>query len=113
MKDKIYEVTKQGGPILNGAHVVTAGECFAAIEVDMRSKRCELLTDTTTEDGVPVLFLEAGADSCHLANGLEKECTEVAFPGFKGFSVFSAHVSRCTLRVCLVKYGLDGARLCA
>lgn len=95
-------VTKQGGPILNEGYVAAAGENVAAVEIDMRSKRCEVMAESTTEDGAPVIWLD-GTNALHLKKGHEKEETEVAFPDYKGWRIFSAHVCRYTFRVCFVR----------
>jgi len=80
---------------------VVAGENFAAIEIDMRSKRCEVMAESATEDGAPVIWLD-GTNALHLKKGCEKEPTEVTFPDYKGWQIFSAHVCRYTFRVCFV-----------
>jgi len=99
-------VTRQGGPILNEGYVVSSGENVVAIEIDMRSKRCEVTAESAAEDGVPIIWLD-GTNALHLKKGHEKEETEVAFPDYKGWRIFSAHVCRYTFRVCFVR---DGAR---
>lgn len=95
-------VTKQGGPILNEGYVVASGENVSAIEIDMKSKRCEIMAESATEDGAPVIWIE-GTNAIHLKKGHEKEETEVAFPEYKGWRIFSAHVCRYTFRVCFVR----------
>ena len=95
-------VTRQGGPILNYGYVVAAGENVVAIEVDMRSKRCEIMAESATGTGTPVIWLD-GTNALHLEKGREKEATEVAFPEYDGWRIFSAHVCRYTLRVCFVR----------
>ena len=95
-------VTKQGGPILNKGYVVAAGENIAAIEIDMRSKRCEVMAESATEDGAPVIWL-CGTTRLHLKKGYEEEQTEVVFPDYKGWKIFSAYVCRYTFRVCFVR----------
>jgi hypothetical protein len=97
-----FVVTKQGGPILNRGYVFATGENVAAIEIDMKSKRCEVMAESATEDGAPVIWIE-GTNALHLRPGHEKEETEVAFPEYKGWRIFSAHVCRHTLRVCFVR----------
>lgn len=95
-------VTKQGGPIINEGYVSAAGENVVAIEIDMTSKRCEVMAESATEDGSPVIRLQ-GTNALHLKKGYEKEETEVAFPDYKGWRIFSAHVCRYTFRVCFVR----------
>ena len=75
---------------------------MAAIEIDMRSKRCEVMAETVDDDGAPVIWLES-ENALHLKKGHEKEQTEVSFPDYKGWRIFSAHVCRYTFRVCFVR----------
>jgi hypothetical protein len=95
-------VTKQGGPILNEGYVCAAGDNIAAIEIDMKSKRCEVMAESSTEDGAPVIWLD-GTNALHLKKGHEKEETEVAFPDYRGWRIFSANVCRYTFRLCFVR----------
>lgn len=81
---------------------MAAGETVAAIEIDMRSKRCDVMAESATDDGAPVIWLD-GKDALHLKKGREKEPTGVVFPDYKGWRIFSAHVCRYTFRVCFVR----------
>lgn len=98
----MIKIITQGGPILNEGRVVAHGKNISAIEIDMHSKRCEIMAESKTEDGAPAIWL-SGDNALHLKKGLEKKPTEVAFPGFKGWQIFSADVSRYTFRVCFVR----------
>lgn len=98
-----FVIQKQGGPVLNGGSLVAAGKDVAAVTIDMKSKRCEVAGESLTDDGIPVIWID-GAIALHLKEGLESEHTEVAFPDFKGWEIFSAHVCRYTLRICFVRY---------
>ena len=98
----VCDIRRQGGPVVNGGHVIARGENVVAVEVDMKSKRCAVLTDSLADDGAPVIWLD-GEGALHLMPGAEKEETEVAFPEYKGWRVFVAEVCRYTLRVCLVR----------
>lgn len=97
-----YSIIKQGGPIVNGGHVVASGVAIVAIEIDMKSKRCDIDGDSRTSSGAPVVWL-SGANALYLQMGQETEHTGVAFPDYSDWEIFSAHVSRYTLRVCLVR----------
>lgn len=95
-------VTKQGGPIINGGYVAAVGENVVAIEIDMKSKRCEVMGESATEEGEPVIWIE-GTNALYLKKGHEKEETRVAFPDYKGWRIFSAQICRYTFRVCFVR----------
>ena len=82
--------------------MVAAGDNVAAIEIDMKSKRCGVFAESATEDGIPIIWLE-GSSGLYLTEGLEDEATEVTFPAYKGWDIFSTHVCRYTFRVCFVR----------
>jgi hypothetical protein len=93
----LFVVTKQGRPILNQGWILASGEKIVAIEIDMRSKNSQILVEFDGA-GVPGLFIV----SCENSSILE-EHTEIIFPSYINWTVFSAHISQYTLRVCLVK----------
>ncbi len=96
------KITRQGGPIANTAYVMTEGKDVAAVLVDMESKRGEVLA-TGTDGEFPVIIIQGIEGSVHLTSGNEKESTEIVFPGFKGYDIWSANISRYNLRICFVK----------
>lgn len=96
------KVAVQGGPVLNDGMVMAVGPNVVAIEVDMKSKRCEVAAHTETWTHVPELWI-SGDNALHLKKGCERELTAVTFPEYRGWQVFLAEISRYTLRVCLVR----------
>ena len=81
---------------------MAAGKNVAATEIDMRSKRCEVVAESATDDGAPLVWLD-GTNALHLKKGFERKQTEVVFPDYKDWRIFSAHVCRYTFRVCFVR----------
>ena len=104
--NEIFIITKQGGPILNSGRVVADGENVVAIEIDMKSKRCEVFAESATEDGAPAIWI-SGLNALHLKGGMENDETQVAFPSYKGWEIFLADIGRYTFRVALVKKCYD------
>lgn len=95
-------ILKQGGPILNLGHIKSSNANLVAIEIDLGSKSCNVSCDSKTEAGAPLLVID-GTNAIYLKAGLEHEDTEIALPDYVGWSVFSAHISRYTLRICLLR----------
>lgn len=95
-------ILKQGGPVFNLGRIKASGPSLLAIEIDLGSKGCEVLCDLKTDEGAPLLVLDS-VNAVHLGAGLELENTELSFPDYVGWSVFSAHISRYTLRICLIR----------
>jgi hypothetical protein len=99
------EIRRQGRPIVNAesAYIAAGGVGCAAIYIDMRSKRCEVFGTGSDFDDVPTVDVEAVEGSLHLDESKEpEEWTEIAFPTYKGWRVFSASASRYTLAICLI-----------
>jgi len=105
MSDAVkFKIVRQGGPILNRGWVVAAGKNVVAIEMDMRSKWCEMEAEYKTPGGAPCVSIGgANERALYLKKSREKEPTEVAFPEYKGWDIFSAHVCRYTFCACFVR----------
>ena len=105
------EVRRQGAPIVNvdNAHLHAGGGDCVAIYVDMRSKRCDIVTADADEDGIPTIYLQATDGSLHLDDTKGRDSfTIFALPEFKGWEFFVAEAGgRYTLRLVLTK-GKDG-----
>lgn len=97
------KIDHQGGPRVNMGYVEASGPRIAAIVIDLHSKRCEVYSTGCDDCGCPVIDVIGGSEGLHLKKGVEDRLTEVSFPGFKGFSVFSASITKYTLWVCLTK----------
>lgn len=99
-KDVRIEV-QEGAPLVN--HAWLHAKNMVAIYIDMRSKRCDVLT-TGSDCGIPMVMLWAGDDALHLDETKPRNMpTVISFPDYRGWDVFSAECSRYTLSVCLIK----------
>lgn len=97
-------VLTQGAIQINHAYVYQGSSVVFAIAVDMRTKRADVFSTGCNENGYPTIALEANEGSCHLKKGVKRDApTEICFPQFKDWSVWSVNVSRYTIAVCLVK----------
>ena len=88
-------------PLINGGYVLRDGSEVVALEIDLYSKYCNVVLATSSM-GIPGIQLIATKESLHLGD-YDKDITKVELPEYKGWSAFSASVSRYTLRVCLIK----------
>ncbi len=95
-------IDMQGGPIVNCGYVHHAGRDVAAVEIDMKSKHCAV-SMTGSSDDIPLVMLSPTERSLHLTQGKDAEPTAICFPGFYGWDIFCAEVSRYTLLICFVR----------
>lgn len=104
-KNELFTVIQQGAPVINGGCIIERSENLIAIEIDMKSKYCEVGLFTHEDpENVCGLMIGANEDSLNLKEGIDKDTyTEIKFPNFKGFSVFAANLGRYTLSVCLIR----------
>jgi hypothetical protein len=103
--DKIkLEIPVQGAPIVNYAHVCEVGENIVAIEIDMMSKYCEVDAFVGGSVGECGIYIGTNSHSLKLnKNVVSSAPTLVEFPQFNGWHVFSAHIGRYNVSVCLIK----------
>ena len=98
------DVLTQGAIVINHAYVYQGSSVVFAIAVDMKTKRADVLSTGCDENGYPTIALEANEDSCNLKEDVEREApTEICFPQFKDWAVWSVNVSKYTMAVCLVR----------
>ena len=94
-------IKQQGAPRVNNGCVAVGAESIKALEVDMHSKYCNI--SATTGGDIPGVMISEDENSLHL-HKTKKGDTWIEFPQFKGWTVWSASIGRCTLYVCLVKF---------
>lgn len=93
----------EGALIVNHATLLHVGSTIVAIEIDMKSKRGEVIASGSNGE-CPVVVIAATEDSLNLdPQKPREEPTSIAFPQFKGWSLFVGELSRYTLYVCLTK----------
>ncbi len=98
------KIEHQGAPIVNtdNVHTVAQSKDIILLEIDMRSKYCEVMMHI--HDECPSVLICKGEHSLHL-NDDEEGTTELELCGYKEWNIFLAEILRYTLRVCLVKRG--------
>jgi hypothetical protein len=97
------DIVSQGAPVVNDGYIHAAGADIVAIYIDLKSKRCEVVA-TGGGDGIPSVWVGANEESLHLNQDADRaSMTEIAFPEYDGWDVFSATCSRYTLAVCLTR----------
>lgn len=101
MKPVRIKIIAQGAPLVNDAFEYRSGPGIAAIIVDLKSKRCAV-TGISGGDYGPEIYIDAlEGESLHL--GDEPGSTMISFPRYRGWEVFCADISKCTLSVCLIE----------
>lgn len=103
--NELFTIIQQGTPVINSGCIIEQSENLIAIEIDMKSKYCEIAMFTHKDpENVCGLMIEANEDSLNLKEGIDKDMsTEIEFTNFKGFSVFAANLGRYTVSVCLIR----------
>jgi hypothetical protein len=99
-------INRQGLPLVNEAYVAYEGDQFALIEVDMRSKWCDVCYSSGASLGIGTTDR-----SCHLNEDRpidetwDDESTEIHFPKYADgtWTLWSCELSRYTLRICFEK----------
>ncbi len=98
-----HKVLHKGALIINKAIMHKRGENVCAIVVDMKSKRGDI-SCIGTDGYAPTIAIEAGEGSDYLNKKVKRdEPTEISFPDFKGWDVWSAMICKHSVYVCLVK----------
>ena len=101
---KIFKIEEQGAPVINSAYTVKQHDDVVLIELDMKSKYCDVNSGSSNEGCF--LFIQANEESLYLHKRKPKDSmTTIIFPMFKGFDVFALYSGRYTIRVCLFKRG--------
>jgi hypothetical protein len=100
------KIKQQGSPIFNSAALLCNHPDVAVIEIDMKSKYCDVeLTgsDCCKGSSIPLIVIAANDRSLHLHPRKDRNAwTEISFPAFDGFSVMATGSGRYTITVCLV-----------
>lgn len=101
-----YDILTQGAIEINQAYIHQRSETVVAIFIDMKTKRADILSVGCDDNNNPTIMLEANEESVFLKKDVEREKpTEISFPEFKNWDVWSVNVSKYTVFVCLVKRG--------
>ena len=97
-------VKHKGAPIINGGYVHEIGKNIVALEIDLKSKYCEVSCSFGGSDGTCGVYINANERSLHLNEKVNRdEPTVIEFTDFVGWDVFACGIGRYTLRVCLTR----------
>lgn len=97
-------IKHQGAPIINDGYVREIGKNIVALEIDLRSKYCEVSFSFGGSDGTCGMYVNANERSLHLNEKVKRdEPTEIEFTDFVGWDVFACGIGRYTLSVCLIR----------
>lgn len=100
---KLYRITRQGAPVINHAYVLAEHDDVVVLDIDMRSRHCDV-SCTGADGDVPLVLIEAYQHSSHLHKHKRwDEMTAISFPQHKGWLLLMATISKYTLHVCLWK----------
>ncbi len=99
-KTKI-KILNKGAIISNYAYIQMQSENIVAIGIDLKSKYPDSIG--IGEDGMPCVSLFDGEDTLYIDNKLKGIGTTIGFPEFKGWAVWTAHCSKYTVYICLIK----------
>ena len=99
------DIKIQGGPILSDiyGYIETKGKNIVAIEIDLKSKYCDVDYTIHGSDGDCGIGIVATEESLHINKKKKEVATEIYFPEFNGWYIWATNLSRYTLYVCLVR----------
>jgi hypothetical protein len=101
------EVVRQGKPVVDAdaSHVLAACRDLVAVEIDLKSKWCEVNAVSGDE-----VWIGTTERSINLKEDSEEDLTCIRFPEFdqKIWAFFSQELSRYTLRVVFVRRSAAG-----
>ena len=98
------KIKMQGSPIVNGGLVYEISENIVALDIDLKSKYCDVMSSFNGSDGSCGVLLAANERSLYLNDLVDKDSfTEIEFSDFKNWSVFAWYLGRYTLNVCLIR----------
>lgn len=98
------QITTQGAPIINNIHIIKSSQDLAAIEIDLKSKYCKVVSYFSGSEGQVGIWIGSDERSLYLNNNVDRNiATVIEFPQFKGWTVWAATIGRYTCQVCLIK----------
>lgn len=103
--DKLkIKITQQGAPDINYGWIVEIGENVVALNIELKSKYCEVSSSFSGSNGECGVVLQTTKRSLYLNDKTDREdFTTIEFPDFKGWNVFATWLGRYTINVCLIK----------
>lgn len=97
-------IKHKGAPIINEGYVREIGKNIVALEIDLKSKYCEVSCSFGGSDGTCGVYVNANERSLYLNEKVKQdEPTAIEFTDFVGWDVFACDIARYTLSVCLIR----------
>jgi len=93
-KDVIFDIVRQGVPTVNHCLLLIESKDIVALDIDLEQKHCTIAY-TGAEDDTPLVGLLGYGDK-------DYNPTEIIFPEYKGWSIWSISISRYTVAICLI-----------
>jgi hypothetical protein len=100
--NEIIEITNQGAILIDSSSIPVISEKIVAITINTKSTYGQIM-HTPNKNGYPSLILEATKHSSQLHACKRSEPTELFFPDYFGWSIFSAQYTNNVINVCLTK----------
>jgi hypothetical protein len=117
IKTTKIKVARQGAPIISNknASIVSMHEDIIALTIDMKSKYCKVGSTGSVSTNwdklenqlnfIPTINISSTEDSLYLKKGKDlDEDTEISFPEFPNYNVFSTDCGRYSINVTLIKH---------
>ena len=93
-------VRHKGAPIVNHGFLLRNTPKLVALEIDLKSKYCEVVCTTGGDGEAPGLHIGATNRSLNLNKKVKRdEPTAIDFKGYDGWDIFAADIFSYTLRV--------------
>ena len=108
MKDVIYNIEFQGGPIIDKCYLDYESENLVGIMIDLKSKNCDYSCSfsnicSSINLHISGIDIEATEDSLYLNEEAEFNDTRILFPEYNGWDVYAHSQGRYHILVILRK----------
>jgi len=104
LRDFKIEVKEQGAPIVGQGYIFKKYDDLVAVGINMESKYCTIDSIGGSSEGIPQIIIGTNRSSVGLDSSKNRgDLTVIDFPDFKHWVLWSAHISKYVLSVCLVK----------
>jgi hypothetical protein len=99
-----FKIKKVGAPIVNNGYIKEVGKNVIAIELDLRSKWCDVEGFYGGNDEPCGIHIGTNIKSVSLNENVSRfEPTIIEFPDFVGWDIFLTDINKYTLKICLIK----------
>jgi hypothetical protein len=103
-KEVRCNISPQGAPVINAAYSIIRHKDIVTIELDMKSKYCDIDFSMWSSSDGPGVCIVANKRSLYLKDRIRRNATTfVTFPEFKRWSVYAWSGGRYTFCICLTR----------